>query len=504
MVLMLLVSYAAAQALETVKLNGTDRTMIVYAPDNLPENAPLFISCHGMNQDAAFQSNAAKFEALANQKKFVIVYPNGINKGWDLGGNKDIDFMDAIINEMVKRYKINRSRVYISGFSMGGMFTYFCANRMANRVAAFCPVSGYPMGGPNATASRAVPILHTHGTGDDVCSYSPVQSHIDAWVKFNKCNTNPLTISPYPAGTQSPAVMKKYKNGTDGVEVWLLTLKDKGHWWSMDTYQAVTTDEVYNFCMKWSLDNPAVTTTTFETDETAFEDIDASQYDRVEIFDAQLDTVQAAVAEGIPEGWKRVTGTGDPVAQNTPSVAGCRMKYFQKGGDFNSGFYLSARDNNICHLYYGCYAAHRLALEPGIYEVTFNSIYWSEGAFSGGATFNFNVLTSNLTKVKGASFKPKGCVYEDSNRKITGSAVHTARFTITTAGNYVLDFCMDQGWNSVIVGKMKVNRLDAPGSTAIEMAENSARETVCYDLKGCRTTGANGLFIQNGKVKLNK
>lgn len=492
------------QAIEVHKLDGKDRSMIVYAPDDLPEGAPLFISCHGMSQDAPFQQDATKFNRLADEKKFVVVYPNGINNSWDLSGMKDINFMDAIINEMVQRYKINRSRVYINGFSMGGMFTYYCANKMADRIAAFCPVSGYAMGGPNATASRAVPIMHTHGTSDDVCSYSPVQSHIDAWVAFNKCNKTPNTLSPYPPNTNSPAVMKKYRNGTDGVEVWLLTLKDKGHWWSMDTNQAVTTDEVYNFCMKWELDNPAETTTTFEIDESAFDEIDESvEYERQEVFDANLDSAQPLVGEGIPSGWKRVTASGSPVEQNTANCAGVRMKYFTEGGDFNSGFYLSARDVNRCDLYYGTYDDQRLYLEPGLYEVTFNSIYWSRGAFDAQATFAFNVLNSSLTKVKGSSsFKPTGCVDENSAQQIKGSKAFTARFEIKTAGNFVLDFAMDQGWNSVIVGNIKVYKLISEGVSIDQVkAENHTATPQQYNLQGMQQkAGATGFTIQNERI----
>ena len=40
---------------EDISVDGTKRNMLVYAPADLPENAPLLISLHGMNQDAAYQ-----------------------------------------------------------------------------------------------------------------------------------------------------------------------------------------------------------------------------------------------------------------------------------------------------------------------------------------------------------------------------------------------------------------------------------------------------------------
>ncbi|MDO5129761.1 MAG: hypothetical protein Q4D64_07560 [Prevotellaceae bacterium] len=42
--------------------------MLVYAPADLPENAPLLISLHGMNQDAPYQQNMANWEAGMPEK----------------------------------------------------------------------------------------------------------------------------------------------------------------------------------------------------------------------------------------------------------------------------------------------------------------------------------------------------------------------------------------------------------------------------------------------------
>ena len=56
---------------ETIKpysVDGTQRNMLVYAPADLPENAPLLISLHGMNQDAPYQQNMANWEAGMSEK----------------------------------------------------------------------------------------------------------------------------------------------------------------------------------------------------------------------------------------------------------------------------------------------------------------------------------------------------------------------------------------------------------------------------------------------------
>ena len=53
---------------EDISFDGTLRNMLVYAPADLPENAPLLISLHGMNQDAPYQQNMANWEAGMPEK----------------------------------------------------------------------------------------------------------------------------------------------------------------------------------------------------------------------------------------------------------------------------------------------------------------------------------------------------------------------------------------------------------------------------------------------------
>ncbi|MCQ2219887.1 MAG: hypothetical protein MJZ12_00755 [Prevotella sp.] len=251
--LVMLMGIVGVQAQEKLMSDGVERNMIVYAPKNIEKNRPLLISMHGMNQDAAYQKNQANYEAVADTAKFVVVYPDGIDRGWDLGSMKDINFITNIIDEMVKRYSIDRNRVYLSGFSMGGMMTYYAMTKIADKIAAFAPVSGYNMGGPNATSSRPVPIIHVHGTSDDVCSYSPVQSHIDAWVKRNGCSASAREELPKTGPSNTSARIYRYLNGEGGVEVAHLKLPGKGHWHSNDPAVAMTNIEIWNFCKRYSL-----------------------------------------------------------------------------------------------------------------------------------------------------------------------------------------------------------------------------------------------------------
>lgn len=258
----------SSNALENIVVGTTTRTMIVYAPSGIPQNSPLVINLHGMNQDAAYQQSQAKWEAIADVEKFVVVYPNGINNSWDLSGTSDIDFISAIIDNMYTRYGIDKNRVYLSGFSMGGMMTYYAATKIANKIAAFAPVSGYLMGGPNTNSSRPIPIIHVHGTADDVVAYSGVQTCINAWITRNGCPSTAVVTDPYPASNSNSICTKYYWGpGTNGVQIVLMSLEGKGHWWSMDLTNGISTSqEVWNFCKNFSLN---ITTSSLVIQENA-------------------------------------------------------------------------------------------------------------------------------------------------------------------------------------------------------------------------------------------
>ena len=239
-------------AQEKLKVGGTEREYKIYVPNDLGANRPLLISCHGMNQDAAYQMGMLDIKSVADTAKFVTVFPEGINKSWDISGNRDINFVLAIIDEMVDKYDIDRGRVYLSGFSMGGMFTYHAMNKIADRIAAFAPISGYPMGGATANPNvRPIPIIHTHGTSDDVVTFSNVQKNLNVWIKHNGC-------------PETAEVTKRYRNaahitrhvwgpGNDDVEVVLMEMAGKGHWISNDN-GVKTGDEIWRFCSRYSIE----------------------------------------------------------------------------------------------------------------------------------------------------------------------------------------------------------------------------------------------------------
>ena len=248
---------------DNITVGGTQRAYIVYAPRNLGQNRPLLISCHGMNQDANYQKGMLAIESVADTAKFLTVFPEGIDKSWDISGDRDINFIKALIDKMVTQYQIDRNRVYLSGFSMGGMFTYHAMNKIPDIITAFAPISGYPMWGTTANSNvRPIPIIHTHGTADDVVSFSGVQGALNVWINHNGCPTTAKVTRNYRGAAH--ITRRVWGPGNEGVEVVLMEMADKGHWISNDN-GVKTGDEIWRFCKRYTLSkatNPEVSITS--------------------------------------------------------------------------------------------------------------------------------------------------------------------------------------------------------------------------------------------------
>lgn len=231
------------------KKSVSGREIHVYAPSNLKENSPLLISCHGMDQDPNYQQSNTHWEAVADTAGFVVVYPRGGTgmSTWDIQGDKDTKWMTEIIDQMYTDYKIDKKRVYLSGFSMGGMFTYHSMSKIADKIAAFAPTSGTNVFGASK-AMRPVPIIHPHGTNDDVLNYSQVEGFIKNYRDQFHCPDKAEEQTNYPNAENNGATMYTWGPCDKGVYIKHLKLEGRQH-----SPSKADVSDIWNFVKQWDL-----------------------------------------------------------------------------------------------------------------------------------------------------------------------------------------------------------------------------------------------------------
>jgi polyhydroxybutyrate depolymerase len=67
----------------TIKIGNLDRSYLFYIPSNLPSNSPLVFHASMQDAQAMRISTGYEFERLAEEEKFVIIYPNGYKNNWN-------------------------------------------------------------------------------------------------------------------------------------------------------------------------------------------------------------------------------------------------------------------------------------------------------------------------------------------------------------------------------------------------------------------------------------
>lgn len=244
-----------------ITVNGKQRNMIVFTPSMLPAKSPLFIVTHGMDQSPEYQYDSDKMYEMIDTAKFVIAYLRSDGNTWDTGGTKDQNFVIQTIEEMAKRFDIDKERVYWSGFSMGSMLIHHCIANMQDKIAAFAPTSGIQFSeSPWNNCKKPVYMLECIAYDDDVFGYEQygIHAYIENYAKHNKYASYSRTTDYKPISSSwYNGDLEKWTGGAKGGEVWLYSYRNGGHW-PMNLNRHL----IWNFCKRFSLNMPSVGITT--------------------------------------------------------------------------------------------------------------------------------------------------------------------------------------------------------------------------------------------------
>ena len=257
-------SAAQYNALKTIHSGGVSRQYFLYVPDNLKPNSPMFISCHGMNQDYQYQKTQMRWLPLsADTASYVAVFPVGVagtvwgqnyTTGWNINDMTDVNFMLDIISDVKADYGIDDSRVYMSGFSLGGVFAYYMAQKVPDKIAALVVFSAYDLTGGSVSCSRPIPIFHLHGTSDDVMNYSGVENYLRKWRNLFHCSSSAQVENNVPECAHAGTTLSTYSGCDCEVEVKLLTVPGVGHDWTDDfaCSNDIVVGKIINFCKQYN------------------------------------------------------------------------------------------------------------------------------------------------------------------------------------------------------------------------------------------------------------
>jgi len=199
------------------RLHTFDTTLIpyrIFIPSQKEKNAyPLIIALHGSGERGNDNEVQIKYNSLASvwadsasqaTNPCFVIAPQcpkenkWVDSDWELGRfdfkltpiSNELDVVNDLIEETIKNFPIDKSRIYVTGLSMGGYGAWYMLMKYPTRFAAaiiLCGGSDPQM----ACEISHIPIWDFHG---DIDKTVPVEGSRLMVGAFGKCGKNALLL----------------------------------------------------------------------------------------------------------------------------------------------------------------------------------------------------------------------------------------------------------------------------------------------------------------------
>ncbi|MGZ4584703.1 MAG: alpha/beta hydrolase family esterase [Mycobacterium sp.] len=229
-------------SLHHIKVGGHDRSYRLYEPAGIPASAALVVVLHGYSGSARQVERDYQWDGLADSDKFVVAYPDGLGRAWNVDGETccgrpgregvdDVAFIGAAVADIAKNVGTNPAKVYVTGMSNGGIMSYTLACT-TDIFAAIGPVAGTQLN--SCRTPHPTSVIHIHGTADRLVPYGggqgfsvingpPVPGVNRFWRDVDRCGT--------PTATTGGPVTTSTARCADNRGVVLITVDGGGHEW---------------------------------------------------------------------------------------------------------------------------------------------------------------------------------------------------------------------------------------------------------------------------------
>jgi len=178
----------AAATLQRVSITVGElkREALVYLPTKKSKAAaPVVFGFHGHGGNAANAARTFKIHQLWPEA--IVVYmqgvptvgvltdPKGQRTGWEHSAEqykgRDLKFFDALLARLRKEHKVDARRIYATGHSNGGGFTYLLWAHRPDVFAAIAP-SAAGSRSLRTTKPKPIPVMHLAGEKDTLVRFT--------------------------------------------------------------------------------------------------------------------------------------------------------------------------------------------------------------------------------------------------------------------------------------------------------------------------------------------
>jgi predicted peptidase len=117
----------------------------------------------------------------------IIVAPDSVRGNWSSGENEKA--VNALLDMVMAHYAIDKKRVAVTGYSMGGTGSWHLAEKFPERFSAAIPIASRP---PASAAGWRLPVLAIHSRDDQVAPFDPAAARI---AELQKAGVNAKLIA---------------------------------------------------------------------------------------------------------------------------------------------------------------------------------------------------------------------------------------------------------------------------------------------------------------------
>jgi polyhydroxybutyrate depolymerase len=231
--------------------SGETREYLLYVPSSYDRTkpTPLVISMHGAAGWPAQQMNLSRWNRLADEHGFIVVYPSGndVPRIWHVergaGLMRDVRFISELIDTLEAAYNIDPARIYANGISNGGGMAFVLSCTLSDRIAAVGMVAAVQtLPSSWCTDPRPVPMIAFHGIADPIVPYHggplgdpfnpvkvmfpAVRDWVASWGRRNRCGPNPIE-----SAIAADVARREYTNCAVDAPVVLYSVQGGGHTW---------------------------------------------------------------------------------------------------------------------------------------------------------------------------------------------------------------------------------------------------------------------------------
>ena len=245
----------------TLRHGNFDRSYLLHLPPTMSTTTklPAVFVFHGGFGGPSHVASQTKFNLLANEEGFIVVYPEGIDKHWNdgriptpTGMDNDVDFISSLIDHLQSQYPIDTKRIYATGISNGGFLTQRLACELNDKIVAFAAVSSsIPLPLKSiCDPSRPVSIMMINGTDDKLVPWQggsmtfseakgglggeilSVPAAIEFWRSNAQCQDRQV-IRPTDLDPNDGTLIERtdYTDCESNILVSLVAIKGGGHTW---------------------------------------------------------------------------------------------------------------------------------------------------------------------------------------------------------------------------------------------------------------------------------